>query len=400
MLSRLNISAYIAWRYFFSKKSTNAVNIIAIVAVVGISLVAMAMISVLSVFNGFENFTDGQLSVLSPKYVISREDGKSFSYQSEPRTGISQVVTGQAMARFGENATVVEVLGVDSNFQDVVPMGEFMFEGDFDLGDLEVPTTVIGIGVGSELNAGAGYWAPLELTVPRRTGKISTLFPVKGFKSEKLHITGVFRVDQPEDRSVVFLGIESARQLLDYDLNEVSYLALSNTISEKEALKVSQQLGSEFVLKDRYQQHPEIYRVLKMEKWISFLLLLFVLLLSLFSVISTLGMLIIEKRADAQTLRFLGARQRMIDQVIILEGWLLSIIGLVIGLGVGIVLVLLQDHFGFLKLTSGGSGTFLIDAYPVELRLQDILGVSVVILIIGWLSSLLAFRLFRASSEG
>lgn len=380
-----SVALFIAWRYFFSRKRTNAVNIIAIVSVLGISLVAMAMVCVMSVFNGFEAFTDDQLSDLTPPYIIRHVDGTPFLPDSLEVDG-AHVLAGQAIADFEGNAQAVSLVGIDSLYQKIVPIGEYTFEGTFDLGDAEVPSTVMGIGVAANVGAGAGYFSPLRVTVPKRVGRISTVLPMRSFVSRDLYIAGLFRTDQPEDESRIYLPLSTVQELLQYPAGEVSYIA--------RATPYEGFLPQGYEQLTRREQHPEVYRVLVVEKWVSAMLLLFVLLLSLFSVISTLGMLIIEKEQDATTLSVLGARPRLIDSIIVLESWLLSITGTVLGVAAGILLVLLQDRYGFLKL-GDGSSDFLLSAYPVVLRWTDVVGVIAVILLIGWLSSQIAYRVFR-----
>lgn len=375
----------IAWRYFFSPKSTHAVHIIAIVAVAGIALVTVAMVVVLSVFNGFEAFTTSQLSALSPSYKLRRVDGQAFSPSKFGITGGIGVLETQAVATFEGNSQSVRVVGVGKNYAQEIPINRYMYMGDYDLGIPEAPSTVVGIGVAMNLGAGVGYSSPLEISLPKRIGRISTVNPARGFVTEQYHVSGIFQVDQDIDTEGVFLSLDEVRALLQYDGDEVSYLAFAQPV----------EVPAQFELLDRYQQHPEIYKVLKMEKWFSFFLLLFVLLLLLFSIISTLGMLIIEKRHDVDTLRFLGAKKAMIDLIPFLEGWLLSITGLVIGLMTGTVLVLLQAKYGFAKLGTVDTSAFVLDAYPVDFRLFDLLLISVIILVIGALSSFMAFRIFR-----
>ena len=388
---------FIAGRYFFSRKSTAAVNVIALISVLGIALVAMAMVIVLSVFNGFEAFTDTQLSALSPDYLIEREDGSVFDASEVPIPGAAPILKGEAVASTGASAQPLTILGVDTLYTSAVAVEPMIIEGEWDLGDGELPGAVIGIGAAANLGTGAGYVDPLTLTLPKRLGRISTVMPQRGFLSLELPVTGVFRVDQKEDESLVYLPIETVRELLQYDGEEVTALALPNRF-ESSPKEVQKSLPEGFVLKDKVAQYPEVYRVLNIEKWVSVLLLVFVLILSLFSVVSTLGMLIIEKREDTRVLSLLGARPGVLDDIIVLESWLLSLSGVTIGVVVGVVLVLLQDRFGWLKLGGGGSGgAFILDAYPVELRLPDLLLVIAVILAVGWLSSRLAYALFRRS---
>ena len=386
---------FVASRYFFSRKSTAAVNVIALISVIGIALVAMAMVIVLSVFNGFEAFTDTQLSALSPEFLVEREDGGVFAPAETGLVDAAPILEGEMVATVGENSQPVTVLGVDSTYLSAVAIEPMIFEGVWDLGGAEAPGAVIGIGLAANLGTGAGYTDPLSLTLPKRLGRISPVMPQRGFITRDVPVTGVFRVDQKEDQSLIYLPIETMRELLQYDDGEVTALALLPGSSVSEVRKT---LPEGFTLKDKPAQHPEIYRVLNIEKWVSVLLLIFVLILSLFSVVSTLGMLIIEKREDSRVLAVLGARPKVLDDIIVLESWLLSLSGVVIGVVIGVVLVLLQARFGWLKL-GGGEGTFLLNAYPVQLRLPDLLLVTVVILLIGWLSSRLAYALFRRRSE-
>lgn len=396
-IHELKSALFLAWRYFFTRKSTNAVHVIAIVSVIGIALVSLAMVVVLSVFNGFERFTTTQFSSLSPEYIIRRVDGKVFKSSTLDIPNASGVLTEQALASYEGNRHTVKVMGIESSYSANVPLDKFIFDGEFDVGNGENPLAVLGIGVAMELGTGVSYRSPTTITIPKRIGRVSKVMPTKNFLSKELTISGTLKLDQPEDNTIVFLPIETVRELLQYKSDEVSYLALGASVSASEAAKLTKSLSKEYELLDRYEQHPEVYRVLRVEKWVSFLLLFFVLLLSLFSVISTLGMLVLEKREDTATLRFMGAREKLIDSVIVIEGWLLSFTGLVIGLSLGVILVLLQERYGFVKFTGGDSGAFLIDAYPVELRITELFWIAAIILLVGWLSSRIAYRLFRAT---
>lgn len=391
----LKSAFFLAWRYFFSRKSTNAVNVIAIVAVIGIALVTLAMVVVLSVFNGFEQFTTTQFSSLSPKYIIERVDGKVFSASSVSIPNAVGVLTEQALVSYEENSSAVQIIGIEPGYTDIVPLEQFVYDGVFDVGNASHPYAVVGLGLAYELGTGVDYRIPLQITVPKRLGRLSTVMPAKNFDRRNFVVSGTFRLDRPEDAEVLFLPIETVRDMLQYSGDEVSYLALGEETNLGQLTDILTSLGSDFRMCDRYEQHPEAYRVIRIEKWISFLLLIFVLVLSLFSVISTLGMLVIEKSEDSETLRFLGASPKMIDAVIVLEGWLLSITGLTIGLVLGIILVLLQAKYGFVKLAGGESGAFLISSYPVALSISDLLWIAIIILVIGWISSRLAYRLFR-----
>lgn len=403
MLKGLKTAAFIAGRYFFSRKSTHAVNIIAIVAVIGIAIVTAAMVCVLSVFNGFEAFTTTQYSAISTEYKIVSKDGKDFSYEalkSIPEFGSYErdatvILSSLAVANYEGDHLIVQVIGIEPSYSRLLPMATMVMDGEFDTGDSELPSAVINISVGASLGATAGSMTPLEIVVPKRLERISITMPTKGFNKALLPISGVLRFDSSERQDIVFVPIEVVRSLLQYDDNMVSAVLLGGIETQAKVQRLKRAIAPDFVLQDRVEQHPDIYKVLKIEKWISFALLVFVLLLSLFSVISTLGMLIIEKKEDSRTLNMLGARRSMIDRIVLLEGWLLSVTGLVIGLVVGLSLTYLQDVFGLVKLESTSSGVFLLEAYPVKVIWSDIVGVVVVILGVGWLSSLAAYRIFN-----
>lgn len=379
----------IAWRYFFSPKSKHAVNILAIVSVLGITLVTIAMIVVLSVFNGFEVFTDSQLSRLSPSYKLVQKDRQPFSPEVVGISDCGRALEAEAIAYFENESLPVKVLGIDDHYMELLGFRRYIIDGAYDLGSSDVPTALIGIGVAMNLNAGAGYLSPIEIKLPKRVGRISTINPNRSFISQAYHISGVFRTDQEEDNTVVILPIKEVQNLLQMSNEIVSYLALEEKVTPPEG----------YLILDRYEQHPDIYKVFKLEKWFSFSLLIFVLLLSLCSIISTLAMLIIEKREDLKTLRNLGARSSIITAIPIIEGWLLSITGLVIGSIVGVILVLLQAKYGFVKLSGGNGDSFIIDAYPVDFRIADIVLVSLVILLLGFISSWTAHKIFSRKKQ-
>lgn len=390
--SNFSTSLYIAWRYFFSRKGTNAVHVIAIVSVVAIAIVTMVMVVALSVFNGFEEFTTDQFASLSPPSEIHEAQGRDFSFSSvalpDDVKGAA-VLRSQALAKFEDNARPVTLIGIDSLYTELVPVEERVIGGSFYLGDAEYPSAVMGVGVAAQLGAGAGYRSPLTLVVPRRLGRMSTILPQRSFLSRDLNIEGVFQVDQEEDESVVYVPIEMLRELLMYEGDEVTYIA-TDCSDEK---RLQESVGEAFDVRNIYEQHPEAYRVLEIEKWVTFLLLIFVLILCLFSVISALGLLIVEKREDSEVLLSLGATRRMIDSVLRIESYLLSLSGLLIGLITGVLLVLSQEAWGWFKM-GGDQSLLLIDAYPVELRAVDLLLVTAIILVVGWISSRIAFRLF------
>ena len=396
----LSTALFIAWRYFFSRKSTQAIHVIAIVAVTAIAIVTMVMVVALSVFNGFERFTTDQFVTLCPTTEIRSDAGQDYSASAvalPPGVTAAPVLTTQALAKCGDNAMPVTLIGIDSTYQQVVLIADHLVGGDFDIGDEDYPSAVLGVGVAAQLGAGVGYQSPLTIVLPKRLGRMSTILPQRSFVTRDLYVGGVFQVDDEEaDEQAVYVPIALLRELLMYDSDVVTYLATDHT-DDRELTSV---LGPGYKVLDIYEQNPQAYRVLEIEKWITFLLLVFVLILCLFSVISTLGLLIVEKRDDTQVLLSLGATPSTIDSILHIESYLLTLSGLVIGLVTGILLVLSQATWGWLKL-GGDASLLLIDAYPVELRVGDLLMVSAIILLVGWISSRIAFRLFsRGERKG
>lgn len=396
----LSTALFIAWRYFFSRKSTQAIHVIAIVAVTAIAIVTMVMVVALSVFNGFERFTTDQFATLCPTTEIRSDAGQDYSAAAvtlPPGVTAAPVLTTQALAKCGDNAMPVTLIGIDSTYQQVVPIADHLVGGDFDTGDEDYPSAVLGVGVAARLGAGVGYQTPLTIVLPKRLGRMSTILPQRSFVTRDLYVGGVFQVDDEEaDEQAVYMPIALLRELLMYDEDVVTYLATDH-IDDRE---LTSALGTGYRVLDIYEQNPQAYRVLEIEKWITFLMLVFVLILCLFSVISTLGLLIVEKRDDTQVLLSLGATPSTIDSILHIESYLLTLSGLVIGLVTGILLVLGQATWGWLKL-GGDTSLLLIDAYPVELRGCDLLMVSAIILLVGWISSRIAFRLFsRREREG
>lgn len=403
MRSEIKIAGLIAGRYFFSRKSTHAVNIIAIVAVIGISVVTAAMVCILSIFNGFEGFITAQISTISPSYRIIHKDNRTFSKNDciglpAFRAAVGDLYTSafesQAIANYGSNHTIVKLLGVDSTYFSLLPIRSLLMDGELGVGDPYMPMAMAELGVAARLGAGIGYMEPMELVVAKRDGRISMTMPHKSFNKVNVPITGIIQTDQPEHESLVIVPISTVQTLLQYPSDVVTSILIGDIQDKGKVRQLKAELPEHLRLQDKMQQYPDIYKVLKVEKWISFALLIFVLFLSLFSVISTLGMLIIEKKEDSKVLSILGARQGIIDRIILFEGWLLSITGLIIGLAVGLVVTYLQQVFGFIKLENISSGVFVLDAYPVKIIWTDILSIIAVILFIGWVSSMIAHKIF------
>lgn len=400
-LGQLPFAFRIARRYLFSKKSHNAINIISGISATGVAIGTMALIVVLSVFNGFESLIADMFSAFDPDLKITLSEGKTFDTNTKEFDALrkmksvvvySEVVEENALLRFKEKQMPGTVKGVSSSFKDLTQMDSILYDGDFLLNDGVFDYAVPGIGVATTLGFGAKFIDPLYIYAPKRTSKINLLRPETSFNQSGTFVSGIFTVKQLQyDDQYVLVSIDLARKLFEYGDNTVSALELkiSNSANIDETQKSIQKLlGSKYQVKNRYEQQESFFKIMKIEKWITFLILSFILLIASFNIIGSLSMLIIDKKADIETLKSLGANHQLIKMIFLLEGWLISLVGAIIGLVLGTSLCLLQQHFGWIKLGTG----YVVDAYPVVTNWTDISLVLVTVLIMGWLSALYPVR--------
>lgn len=398
----MDLSLYIARRYLVAKKSQNVINIISAISVVGVATGTMALIVILSVFNGFDGLIKSLFSVFDPELEISLAEGKVFVAEGDERfeavrdhPGIlyfTEVLEENALLMYGERQHIATVKGVGENYKQYSGLDRFIVYGEFLLKDeLGNNYAVMGRSMSNVLAVGLNFITPLEIYVPRRTAQI-TLNPEQAFNRKRLFPSGVFAVEHEIDMNYVLVPIEFSRDLLDYG-NEVSMIELGINEGFRESdiqEEIQGILGDEFRVRNRYQQQEWLYKVMQTEKWAIFLILGFILMVASFNVIGSLTMLIIEKKKDIAILKSLGANEKMIRRIFLFEGWMISVVGAVIGLLMGLLICLIQIEFGVVKLY--GSGTFIIDAYPVELQFADFLYVFVIVLLIGFFAALVPVR--------
>ena len=400
----MNLPFYIARRYLFSKKSHNAINIISAAAVCGIAVATMAMVCTLSVFNGFQGLVSDMFSLFDPEIKITPAKGKVFDSQSEvilkvkqlPEIAVfSEVLEDNVLLNYYDRQVPATLKGVSGNFAALVPIDKALIDGKFQLIDsIGNYYATLGIGLSSKLGINAGYVYPMEVFAPKRNAKVNMLNPAESLVREDLYISGVFCINQPSyDENLAIAPIELARILFDYD-KEISSLEIKfkeGTHIAKSQKEIEQILGGEFVVQNRYQQQEASFQMMNIEKWMTFLILCFILLIAVFNVIGSLSMLMVEKQKDVITLRNMGANNRLISWIFLFEGWLISIFGAVIGIVLGLSLCLLQQHFGLLRL-GDESGIFVVDAYPVVVKIADVFFVFLTVLVIGFLGALYPVR--------
>ena len=397
----MNFPFYIARRYLFSKKSHHAINVISGVSVCGVALATLAMVCTLSVFNGFQDLVSTMFTAFDPEIKITAANGKVFDSQDEriqllrdlPEIEVfSESLEDNAMVQYKGRQAMVVIKGIEDNFNQLTAIDSILYgRGEWILRDEVVDYAVPGIELVSVLGTGIRFLDPLEVYAPKRGAKINVANPSTSFESSYLHSSGlVFAVNQQKyDASYILTSLSFARDLFQYD-TEVSSIELriaADADIKKVKSEIKQILGSDFLVQDRYEQQADTYRIMEVEKLISYVFLSFILLIACFNVIGSLSMLIIDKRNDVVTLRNLGADDQLITRVFLFEGYMITFFGALIGVGLGLILCFIQQEFGIISLGSGASaGAFVVDAYPVSVYATDVVLVLITVLVTGFLS--------------
>lgn len=394
----MNFPFYIARRYLFSKKSHNAINIISMVSVCGVMIATIALVCSLSVFNGFTDMVDTFFSQFDPELKITPRTGKAFDPDTEkmqqirqlPEVAIfSEVVQDNALVRFNERQIVATVKGVSDNYNRLTGIDSTLIDGAFRLREDVVDYATIGAGVAYSLGARAAFVSSLEFYAPKRNAQVNMANPSTSFNKEYAQIGAVFRINQPVyDENYAIVSLPLARDLFGYETEVTSVeLRLKDGADLKQVQeKIISILGPDFRVEDQYQQQAASFKMVKIEKWMTFLILCFILMIAVFNIVGSLSMLMIEKKADVRTLRNMGADDRLISRIFLFEGWMISGFGALIGIVLGVVLCILQQELGLLKLGQT-AGEFVIDAYPVRVKFSDIFMVFVTVGAIGFLAA-------------
>ena len=384
----MNFPFYIARRYLFSKKSHNAINVISAISVCGVALATLALICTLSVFNGFQDLVASFFTAFDPELKVTAVRGKVFDGQDPRVLALKQMpevevysesLEDNAMVQYQGRQAMAVIKGVEDNFDRLTPIDSILFgRGDLMLHDEVADYAIPGIQLLSSLGSGIRFLDPLEVYAPKRGAKVNVANPSTAFVSGNLFSSGlVFAVNQEKyDASYILTSLAFARRLFQYD-TEVSAVNLRlNPDADIDAVKkeVQERLGADFRVQDRYEQQADTYRIMRVEKLISYLFLTFILVIACFNVIGSLSMLIIDKREDVVTLRNLGASDSQIVRIFLFEGRMISFFGAFVGVALGLFLCWLQQAFGLIRL--GNSGSFVVDAYPVSVEAMDVLVVK------------------------
>ena len=389
------ISLTIALRYLFSRKSHSAVNIISIVSMAGVAVATAAMVCVLSVFNGFSDLAASRFSAFNPQLKVVPAKGKvlanadSLAAQIGAIAGVARAVptlSEQALAVFGGKQMGISVLGVDRGWENTADIQSLLIDGTWMGADSDFPMATIGVGTAVTLGLRPNLDRPMAIFLPRRLGRINPANPMAAFRGDSIFVSGVLQSNQQEiDRDITIVPISVLRQLLDYDDGEASAIAVSLNpgASEKAVAKAIAQLpGGNLRVLNRFAQEEASFKMIEIEKWISFLMLAFILIIASFNIVSTLSMLIIEKDSSIFILRALGCTNRAVNTIFVLEGWLITLFGALLGLLLGVALTLAQQYGQFIQL-GGDHAQMSLTAYPVRLAPLDLPEILAVVLLVG-----------------
>ena len=386
------------------------INIISLISALGIAIGCAALVIILSVYNGFDSIVVQLDKSHTADIQITPVSGKSFSLSSagfdELRNdsavrAFCGVVQENVFLQYERNHGIAVARGVDSIYQEVTSLKERIVEGEFSLNFGEVPQVVMGRGLASSMGVRTAFLTPLEVYFPSRTRDVDLLNPASSLRQAKVFPSGIFSIDQDFDSRYIFLPVGSLRQLLEYDENEVSSVELflvpealssEGIATSRISRHIKTLVGEEFVVKDRRQQNPMLYKLLLYEKIAIYLILLFVIIIVSFNIFSSLSLLIIEKGEDIRILRAMGTDSRTVSKVFVHEGWFISLIGIVAGVAAGLAVCIAQQKFGFVKMP----GNFIVTAYPVVIKWTDIILTAVLVGGIGYAAALLSRKFASA----
>lgn len=395
----MSLSFTIARRYLFAKKSTNAINIISGISVVGVIVATMALVIVLSVFNGFHDLVASLFTSFDPQIEITPAKGKSVAADDPlllkvkelPQVDVAtECVEDQALAIYNNRQLMVRIKGVDDNFQYLTNIKGILYgEQEFTLHAADIEYAIPGIRVAADLGLGAMWNGFLKIYAPQREGQLDMTNPEAAFSVDSLLPSGsVFAVKQSKyDKQYILKSITFARNLF-FRQGELTSLELRmkpGTDISRAKKEIAGILGDKYKVKDRFEQQEDTFRIMQIEKILAYVFLTFILVIACFNIIGSLSMLIIDKKDDVRTLRHLGASDRLIERIFLIEGSLISVVGAIFGTLLGLLLCWLQQEYGLVRM-GDSSGSFIVDAYPLSVHYDDVLMVFVTVIVIGFLS--------------
>ena len=397
----MNFPFFFAKRYLFSRKSRNIINVISWISLAGVSTGTMALIIILSIFNGIDGLIKSMFSSFDPDLKISLVEGKIFSPQSlainsiQENPGIAvwcEVLEENALLRYRENQAPATMKGVSDNFDLLSRIDSVLLDGEFKLEKDDRPLGIVGSELAYRLGIGLNFINPLHLYVPKRR-KSNIINPLTAFNKKMLFPSGIFSVQQEYDSRYLIIPIEFCRDLLGLK-DEVSAIEIS--VAEGHSVdKIKEEIqdvvGSEFKVQNRYEQHAYFYKIMASEKWAIFLILGFILIIASFNTVSSLTLVLLEKKKDMHILQSMGAQPKSIRRIFLNQGLIMTTLGILSGLALGSLLCWIQITFGIIRFPS--SGNYVTDIYPVSMQGLDFILVALMVILIGFLASIVPVRI-------
>lgn len=387
---------FVAFRYLFSQKKQNVINVISYISMCGVAVGSLALVCVLSVFNGFDQLVKDNFSTFDPDLKIVPKEGKFFSTNDSIFQEIktmkevaffSEVLEENALLTYKDYQLPISIKGIDSNARNVSNLDESIIEGENLIHNRAFQFGIVGIGVANQIPVSINFSESVQIYAPKINSKINLARPETSFSQQNVLISGVFTSKQEQyDNKYLFIDIQNARTLFERKPTEVSAIELKinkDFSIEKVKKKIGKLLGKDFSVLNRYEQQADLYRIVKIEKWVTYLILFLIMIVATFNIIGSLSMLIIEKKEDIQTLQNLGTDEKTLRQIFLCEGWLISIVGAVVGITIGLLICLSQQYFGWLKMGTG----YIVDTYPVLIHFSDLLLTFFTVVFLGFITA-------------
>ena len=392
----MHLPLLFARRYLLARKSHNVINIISGISVAGMAIGTAALIIILSIFNGFNRLVSDSLSEVAPDILVSPTKGKVFvpkgeafewAYENDDVLNMSEVLEEQVFISYDGKQALAKAKGVDNVYEEESPLKNHIKDGEFILRFGDLKKAVVGMGLAYNLGISPRFLSPIEIYYPVREGKVSLSNPMNSLSEVDVRPSGLFSINATLDNELIIVPIETMRELLHYE-NEVSAVEIRTADGasvQKVADGLKERLGPDFKVLNRYEQNENLFKMMRYEKLAIYMILIFIIIIIAFNIFASLTMLVIEKKDDISTLKSLGATDSLVRRIFVMEGWMISLLGLAIGLLIGVAFALLQQKFGFIKMP----GNYVVTSYPIVLKLTDILWTVAGVAGVGYLIALL-----------
>ena len=393
----MNYRLFIAWRYLFSKKSHHAINIISGISACGVAIATLAMVCTLSVFNGFQGLVADLFTDFDPELKVTLAEGRTFGANDaalktlrsrKDVAAMTYCLEEKALVLGNEKQVVVTIKGMDESFAQQMNLSRLLYPqmpDDVVLSADVLEYGILGMQLAVQLGLRADFDAPIQVFAPKRGERVNMANPMSSFNSDELISPGcVFQVKQAKyDANYIITSLGFAQRLFDQRgrVSQVELKMKPGTNLSRAKKDIARQLGDRFVVRDRYEQQSDVFRIMKIEKLISFLFLTFILLVASFNIIGSLSMLMIDKEKDIDTLRNLGAATGDVRRIFALEGYLISLLGAVVGLVIGVLLCWIQQRYGVISM-GRSEGSFIVEAYPVVVKVWDLVLIFLTVMVV------------------